>query len=171
LTFARIASWSSGGRFCQAFLSVFPPLFREFKLPGLKLCAGLGLRARPAALATKGHRQIMMEAVLNMRLRIFLPLTLALAISAQGPPNPPDRTRPGTESEDPRLPNGKSQRDEILKADYQKSLEDARELSRLAEDLKTDLEKNDRYVLSLATLKRTEDIEKLAKRIHDRLKH
>jgi len=70
-----------------------------------------------------------------------------------------------------RLPNGKMQRDEILKADFQKSLEDARELSKLADELKTDLEKNDRYVLSIASLKKTEEIEKLAKRIRDRLKH
>jgi hypothetical protein len=103
-----------------------------------------------------------------MRTRILLALFLALAISAQPPPRP----RPGDEPpEDARLPNGKLQRDEILKADFQKSLDDARELSKLAEELKTDLEKNDRYVLSIATLKKTEDIEKLAKRIHDRLKH
>ena len=103
-----------------------------------------------------------------MRTRILLALFLALAISAQPPPRP----RPGDEPpEDARLPNGKLQRDEILKADFQKSLDDARELSKLAEELKTDLEKNDRYVLSIATLKKTEEIEKLAKRIRDRLKH
>lgn len=103
-----------------------------------------------------------------MRTRILLALTLALVITAQPPPHP----RPGDEPPgEARLPNGKLQRDEILKADFQKSLDDARELSKLAEALKTDLEKNDRYVLSIATLKKTEDIEKLAKRIHDRLKH
>ena len=103
-----------------------------------------------------------------MRMPILLPLVLALVISAQPPPHP----RPGEEpAEDARLPNGKLQRDEILKADFQKSLDDARELSKLADELKTDLEKNDRYVLSIATLKKTEDIEKIAKRIHDRLKH
>lgn len=104
-----------------------------------------------------------------MRTRILLASAVALVISAQPPPHP----RPGDEPppEDTRLPNGKLQRDEILKADFHKSLEDARELSKLAEDLKTDLEKNDRYVLSIATLKKTEEIEKLAKRIRDRLKH
>jgi hypothetical protein len=69
------------------------------------------------------------------------------------------------------MPNGKLQRDEMLKADYKKSLEEARELSKLADDLKLELEKNDRNVLSVATLKKTEEIERLAKRIHDRLKH
>ena len=101
-------------------------------------------------------------------MRILLALSLALAISAQTPPRPREAEDP---PEDARLPNGKLQRDEILKADFQKSLDDARELSKLADELKLDLEKNDRYVLSLATLKKTEDIEKLAKRIHDRLKH
>lgn len=105
-----------------------------------------------------------------MRLRCTLVLACALACPAQKlpPQNQPAETTPG---EDVRLPNGKLQRDEILKAEFQKSLDDARELSRLADELKLDLEKNDRYVLSVATLKKTEEIEKIAKRIHDRLKH
>jgi hypothetical protein len=104
-----------------------------------------------------------------MRFRYTLALACALACPAQKlpPPTHPEDI-PGDDS---RLPNGKLQRDEILKADFQKSLDDARDLSRLAEELKLDLEKNDRYVLSIATLKKTEEIEKLAKRIHDRLKH
>ena len=103
-----------------------------------------------------------------MRTRLLLALALALVSPAQPPLHQhPEEPPP----EDARLPNGKLQRDEILKADHQKSLEDARELSKLAQELKADLEKNDRYGLSIATLKKTEDIEKLAKRIHDRLKH
>jgi hypothetical protein len=69
------------------------------------------------------------------------------------------------------LPNGKSQREEILKAEHQQNIKDAAELADLAEQLKIDLEKNDRYVLSMATLKKTDDIEKLAKRIRARLRH
>lgn len=101
-----------------------------------------------------------------MRLYV-LPFVLALAIPAQPPPLHP---RPGEEPEEVRLPNGKLQRDEILKADFQKSLEEARELSKLADELKLALEKNDRYVLSIGTLKKTEEIERLARRIRDRLK-
>jgi len=101
-----------------------------------------------------------------MRFRVLLPFWIAFALSAQfphqEPPPPPDG--------ETRLPNGKLQRDEILKVDYEKSLQDSRELARLAGELKTDLEKNDRFVLSLQTLKKTEEIEKLAKRIHDRMK-
>ena len=104
-----------------------------------------------------------------MRPRILLPLCFALAMFAQFPR--PDLPPPSTPPEETRLPNGKLQRDEILKADYQKSLQDSRELAKLAGELTADLEKNEHYVLSLQTLKKTEEIEKLAKRIHDRMKH
>lgn len=70
-----------------------------------------------------------------------------------------------------RLPNGKSQQEEALKAEHEKTLKDAAALIDLAEQLKADLEKNDRYVLSVGTLKKTEEIEKLAKRIRARLHH
>jgi len=103
-----------------------------------------------------------------MKFRTLLLLFVAFAIEAQHPPQPP--VLPEGPPEDVRLPNGKSQRLEILKADYQKTLEDARELSKLAGELKADLEKNDYNVLSIATLKKTDDIDKLAKRIHERLK-
>jgi len=79
--------------------------------------------------------------------------------------------RGGPEEEDVVLPNGKSQKEEILKAEHQQNLKDAVELAELAEQLKLDLEKNDRYILSMATLKKTDDIEKLAKRIRARLRH
>ena len=72
--------------------------------------------------------------------------------------------------EDSKLPNGKSQREEILRHEHQKSLEDSGELLKLAEDLKMELEKNDRHVLSVSSLKKTEQIEKLAKRIRSCLK-
>jgi hypothetical protein len=85
---------------------------------------------------------------------------------------PPRRDRPEPPSTgDTRLPNGKSQQEEILKAEHEKSLKDAAALIDLAEQLKADLEKNDRHVLSVAALKKTEEIEKLAKRIRTRLHH
>jgi hypothetical protein len=99
--------------------------------------------------------------------RIALMLTISLALPAQQ--NRPPHT-PQDAPEDVRLPNGKLQREEILKSDYQKTLEDARALSKLADELKTDLEKNDYNVLSAASLKKTDDIDRLAKRIRDRLK-
>jgi hypothetical protein len=71
---------------------------------------------------------------------------------------------------DVKLPNGKSQREEILKADHRKNLQDAAALVDLTEQLKQELEKNDRYVLSVSSLKKTEEIEKLAKQIRSRLR-
>ena len=75
------------------------------------------------------------------------------------------------DEEDVTLPNGKSQRDEILKAEYQQNLKDASDLIDLAQQLKLDLEKNDRYVVSMATIRKTDDIEKLVKRIRARMRH
>src|SRR5438270_10827806 len=75
------------------------------------------------------------------------------------------------EESDVHMPNGKSQKEEILKAEHQQNLKDAAELADLAEQLKADLEKNDRYILSMATLKKTDEIEKLVKKIRSRLRH
>ncbi len=79
-------------------------------------------------------------------------------------------TQPPTESEPVHLPNGKLQSDEILKEDHEKSIKDAAQLIDLAESLKQDLEKDDAHILSIADLKKTEEIEKIAKRIRTRLK-
>ena len=83
----------------------------------------------------------------------------------------------GTRSQSPaedetnvRLPNGKVQRDEILKAEHEQNLKDAARLADLAEQLKQELEKNDRYILSVSSLKKTDEIEKLVKKIRSRLR-
>lgn len=98
----------------------------------------------------------------------LLPLAVGLLFSQAD--TPPRNHRQPEDGADIKLPNGKSQQEEILKADYQKTLQDAAELVKLAEQLQDDLIKEDRHVLSLASLKRTEDIEKLAKRIRTRLR-
>ncbi|HXB68675.1 MAG TPA: hypothetical protein VNY05_10545 [Candidatus Acidoferrales bacterium] len=79
----------------------------------------------------------------------------------------------GSQQDEPevRMPDGKSQKEEILKAEHQQNLKDAAELADLAEQLKADLEKDDRYILSMATLKKTDEIEKLVRRIRTRLRH
>ena len=98
-----------------------------------------------------------------MKRRLCLSSLLAAPwLWAQFPPEEPQT--------DQKLPNGKSQQEEILKADHEKDLKDAAQLIQLAEDLKAELEKNDRHVLSISSLKKTEEIEKLAKRIRGRLR-
>lgn len=72
--------------------------------------------------------------------------------------------------ERPKLPDGRDQWEEILKDDHRKSLADAAEILKLAGELKMELEKNDRHVVSLSSIRKTEEIEKLAKRIRGRLR-
>jgi hypothetical protein len=70
-----------------------------------------------------------------------------------------------------RLPNGKLQRDEILKIERRQNLEDAKRLEELAGQLRQEIERNESYVLSLSALKKTDEIEKLAKKIRARMRH
>jgi len=69
------------------------------------------------------------------------------------------------------IPNGKSQRDEILKDEHEKNLSDARKLAELSQQLRDDLEKNGHSVFSVTDLRKTDEIEKLAKQIHGRMRH
>ena len=91
---------------------------------------------------------------------VLLALVGLLAVAGQPP----------REQEEVRLPSGKLQKEEILKAEHEKSVKDAAEIVKLAEALKAELEKNDYHVLSLASVKKTEDIERLARRIKSRLR-
>ena len=101
---------------------------------------------------------------------LLVPVLIALAQIAPQDFPPIVTPQPG-ESEPPRrLPNGKLQRDEILKADYQKNVADSAELARLAEAIKLDFDKGDRYLLPLDTLKKLDTIDKLTKNIRGRLK-
>jgi hypothetical protein len=101
-----------------------------------------------------------------MRSAVFLlsGLSLLALLFAQRPePGPP-------RDEDPGHGLKRSQVEEILKQDHRKSIDDAAQLIKLSEELKIELEKNDRHVLSVAAMKKTEEIEKLAKRIRGRMK-
>jgi hypothetical protein len=95
---------------------------------------------------------------------VLVLLAPSMPVQVQRPPDA-DKTPAPT-----RLPNGKLQQDEILKEDHEKSVKDAAQLIELSESLKQDLEKDDTHVLSLSSLKKTEEIEKIAKRIRTRLK-
>jgi hypothetical protein len=107
---------------------------------------------------------ITIRASMNVqKCRVFaLLMVSAIAAGAQLPPLP--------ETSEPKLPGGKSQRDEIVKADHEHSLKDADQLMKLSEELKIELEKNDRFIVSVSLLKKLEEIEKLAKRIRGRFK-
>lgn len=104
---------------------------------------------------------------MNTLLRLGMAACLAISAGITGAQDmPPPRLEHGG----PELPSGKNQQEEILKADHEKDLRDAAQLIELSEQLKQELEKNDRHVLSMSSLKKTEEIEKLAKRIRSRLR-
>lgn len=77
------------------------------------------------------------------------------------PPNP---------DEDRKLPNGKSQKDAIAKEQHEQALKDTADLIAVAQQLRDELQKAGDYVVPVASVKKTEEIEKLARRIRGRLK-
>jgi|SRR5579872_26260 len=103
-------------------------------------------------------------------MRQVLIVFTCLMFASLGQQTPPPRTPSPSDDSDPKLPDGRSQKNAIAKEDYQHSLDDAKELVKLAESLQEELEKNDQYVVSVTTLRKTEDIEKLAKKIRSRLR-
>jgi len=103
-----------------------------------------------------------------MRLVCLLFVGFGLLLG-QGPQDvPPVGTRP--DPRDLKLPNGKLQRDEIAKADYKKNLEDAAQLVQLSQDVLEALENGDQYIVSVRTIKKLDDIDKLSRSIRGRLK-
>ncbi len=100
--------------------------------------------------------------------RRTLPLTLTgLAAWAQETVRPrlgDDRRVPET------YPDGRLKNEVVLKADHEANLKDLAEIERLVKLVREDLEKNDRHVLSLGSLKHLQTIERTAKRIHSRMR-
>jgi len=98
---------------------------------------------------------------------VLLPIVLLGLLAAQSPRKPfPTQQIGQTENPPPEGPS----KETLAKAAYRDSLDDARKLLALAEELRTDIEKNDRYVVSMDTIHKTEEIEKIAKRIRGRMK-
>lgn len=96
---------------------------------------------------------------------VFVVVAIALG-QRQSTPVPES---PENSTNNVRLPNGKLQRDEIIKADHKKNEEDAATLVRLAQEVKDDLDNSDGHIMSVKMLKKLDDIEKLAKGIRGRL--
>jgi hypothetical protein len=96
-----------------------------------------------------------------------------LAILVLLPASPAQRRG---ETDDPfsrpdiKLPSGKSQRDEIVRADHKRNQEDATKLAMLAAELKDELAESDSHVVSVKTLKKLDDMERLVRGIRGRLK-
>ncbi len=95
-----------------------------------------------------------------------------LSAKTQDPQNPPDRTLPipPNPGEDTKLPNGKSQKDAIAKQQHEQMVKDANDLLAAAQQLKDELQKAGDYVVPASSVKKTEEIERLARRIRGRLR-
>lgn len=87
------------------------------------------------------------------------------------PQRPGQRKTPFPESDaDVKLPNGKSQKDAIAEQQHAQALKSAEQLVTLAQELKGELERAGTFVVPVSTIKKTEDIEKLARKIRGKLK-
>jgi hypothetical protein len=94
---------------------------------------------------------------------------LLVAQSGTNPLDLPPVAPPG-QPRDLKLPNGKSQSDAIVKADYKKNLQDAAMLVDLSQEIRDELQQSDAYIVPLKTVKKLEDLEKLSRNIRGRLK-
>lgn len=85
----------------------------------------------------------------------------------------PDVRRPKLPEldDDPRLPDGKSQKNAIAREQHEQALKDADQLVATAQDLRDEIKQAGTFVVPLSSVKKTEEIEKLAKRIRGRLKY
>ncbi len=89
--------------------------------------------------------------------------------SAQDP-LPPLPRRDHDHDNDEKMPNGKSRADAIADEEHKKALNEAEQLLQMAQKLKDELKEAGRFVVPVAAVRRTEDIEKLARKIRARLK-
>jgi hypothetical protein len=105
---------------------------------------------------------------------ILLPLTASAAPQAETQDDRrlslPSASDPNSPDQDHRLPNGKSQRDEIAKQQHIDALKDVDALVAAAQELRDELKHAGDYVVPVSSVRKTEEIEKLAKKIRGRLK-
>jgi hypothetical protein len=106
-------------------------------------------------------------ALLSLTAPLLASATQQFPDPRQQPHGPPELNKP---DEDSKLPNGKSQKDAIAKQNHQAALKDASDLVQAAKSLEEELKGAGNYVVPVSSVKRTEEIEKLARRIRGRLK-
>jgi len=111
-----------------------------------------------------------------MARRLF-PVVLATACSAfaQFPDDLPGQSRAPESADrnkpdDAKLPNGKSRADAIAADEHKKAIEEANELVAAAQKLRDEIKDAGKFVVPVTAVRRTEEIEKLAKRIRGRLR-
>lgn len=87
-----------------------------------------------------------------------------------GYPAQPPLPLPNTRNENPRLPNGKLQKDAIAREEHKQALKETDRLIAVAQELKKQLEQSGDYVVPVSAVRKTQEIEKLAKKIRGRLR-
>jgi hypothetical protein len=73
-------------------------------------------------------------------------------------------------SEEEETPESKKQVDKIIKSDHEQNKKDLEKMTKLVGEVNADLAKSSEYVISLADLKKLEEIEKLSKNVRDRMR-
>jgi hypothetical protein len=110
--------------------------------------------------------------MVGSRRTALLNLLVSAALLSNGQDQQEDRRLPipPNPSDDTKLPNGKSQKDAIAKEEHQQALKDANDLIAVAQQLRDEIQKSGEHVVSVSSVKKTEEIERLARRIRGRLK-
>jgi hypothetical protein len=106
----------------------------------------------------------------HTRRAALLSLLAPLTASAQEQEDPRFPRIPRIPDEDARLPNGKSQKNAMAKQNHEEALKESEDLVTAAQQLRDEIKKAGSYVVPVESLKKTEEIEKLARRIRGRLK-
>ena len=81
----------------------------------------------------------------------------------------PNEKVPGGVNDD-KLPDGKSRTNAIAADEHKKALEETDQLIKLAQQLRSELGEAGKFVVPISAVRKTEDIEKLVKRIRARLR-
>jgi len=100
--------------------------------------------------------------------QLWLPLFAAFAALAQQPGAPLDPSLPPFRASRPGL--SRRQGDALSKRDFKDNTRDVAKILDLAEGLQTSFERNGSFIVDANDIRATEQIEKLAKDIHGRLK-
>lgn len=77
---------------------------------------------------------------------------------------------PPRADEPKRLPDGRLWSEAVLKANYEANLKDLERMKKILESVQAELEQSRGHVLPLKALKDLEELERLSKRVRDRMK-
>jgi hypothetical protein len=132
--------------------------------PGSSFVRRLAMRAK-AGSSSESRRGLFKDlAALGLSLSALTAQKLPPVRPRDTDPNSPDQ-----DQDDPRLPNGKSQKDAIAQSEHEKALKDAEALVSLSNQLKDDIQKAGNFVVPVSALRKTQEIEKLARSVRTHL--